>query len=200
MNRQWLRAVRLTAVLLIFGLAGYYAGEYFRSRSSASGASQQKIVEQLPEFSLADLDGRQREISEWRGRTLVINFWATWCAPCRREMPLLQALQDEGSDRGLQVIGIAVDRLPDVRAYVAETGITYPILVGQQDAMNAAELFGPEFTALPFTLFVAADGQVLGRHLGELNLEQLRQILGFLDQLADGDLSLAEARRLMLDQ
>ena len=198
MNRQWLRTVRVTAVLLIFGLAGYYAGEYFRSRPYDSGTSQQTLVEQLPEFSLADIDGRQRQISEWRGRTLVINFWATWCAPCRREMPLLQALQDERADRGLQVIGIAVDRAPDVRAYAVETGITYPILVGQQDAMNAAELFGPEFTALPFTLFITGDGQVLGRHLGELDLDELRQILGWLDQVAAGDLSLPEGRRLML--
>ena len=135
-----------------------------------------------------------RAISEWSGRNLLINFWATWCAPCLREMPLLQTVFEERRERNFEVIGIAVDRRPDVETFVAEAGVTYPILIGQQEAMEAAETFGPEFVGLPFSIFVAASGDVLKLHAGELHLEQLRDILAVVDALDAGEITLTTAR------
>jgi thiol-disulfide isomerase/thioredoxin len=162
--------------------------------SAAPPSEPPDAVTKLPDFSLADLHGQSRSISEWKHRPLLINFWATWCAPCLREMPMLQALQQERQDRPLEVIGIAIDRLNEVEAFINETGVTYPILVGQTEAMEAAEKFGSAFIALPFTVFTAPGGDVLYLHSGELHLEQLREVLSITDQVTNGQMTASEAR------
>ena len=209
MNVGFLKFVRVIAIAAIFGLAGFYASNYLRGRAVpdaevAPAPTETPSVESvaaplvaaLPEFSLSDVDGQTRSITEWSGRPLLINFWATWCAPCLREMPLLQKLQDQRGDR-LQVIGIAVDRLPAVQSFLAEAGVSYPVLVGQQDAMDAAELFGPEFLALPFSIFVGADGAVLGLRPGELDPGELRELIDTVDAVEAGGIDVSEARRLI---
>jgi thiol-disulfide isomerase/thioredoxin len=198
-----LRTIRIVSFLLIFLLGGFYASTYISMGRNDIGDGAEKRPERvattgtLPEFVLPDLRGNERSISEWSGRPLVINFWATWCAPCRREMPLLQTLHQERKEDRLEVIGIAIDRLDEVEAFIAESGITYPILAGQQDAMDVAEQFGADFVALPFTVFTAEDGQVLWLHLGELHLEQLRIILEIGDRVAGGILDPVGARTLI---
>lgn len=107
---------------------------------------------------------------------------------------MLQALQQERQDRPLEVIGIAIDRLNEVEAFINETGVTYPILVGQTEAMEAAEKFGSAFIALPFTVFTAPGGDVLYLHSGELHLEQLREVLSITDQVTNGQMTVSEAR------
>jgi thiol-disulfide isomerase/thioredoxin len=200
---RMLRTIRIVSFLLIFLLGGFYASTYISIERNDITDGAEKRPERLPptgtlpEFVLSDLRGNERSISEWSGQPLIINFWATWCAPCRREMPLLQTLHQERKEDRLEVIGIAIDRLDEVEAFVAESGITYPILVGQQDAMAIAEQFGADFVALPFTVFTAEDGQVLWLHLGELHLEQLRIILEIGDRVAGGILDPASARTLI---
>jgi thiol-disulfide isomerase/thioredoxin len=100
-----------------------------------------------PAFSLPDLEGTPRDFAEWDGKHRLLNFWATWCAPCRREIPLLVAFQDQHGDAGFQVLGIAVDFPEQVTSYAEQTEFNYPILVGQQDAMAVAESSGIEFMA-----------------------------------------------------
>jgi len=206
MNPAALKTVQVLAIAAIFGLAGFYAAQYLRNEPATSqpvgpqaesayaDEAPRMLVGSLPDFSLSDIDGKQRSITDWSGRPLLINFWATWCAPCLREMPLLQKLQDQRGDK-LQVIGIAVDRMPAVQRFLAEAGVSYPVLVGQQDAMDAAELFGPEFLALPFSIFIGADGSVLGLRPGELDPEELRELVETLDAVSAGELPVAEARR-----
>ncbi len=198
MTKTPLRSLRRVSLFLIFGLAGFYAGNYFRGGEPPQSqhyepSIETALVNELPSFSLNNLDAEATEISQWAGKPLLINFWATWCAPCLREMPLLQSLQDERKDQ-FQVIGIAVDRLPAVRAFVAEAGIRYPILVGQDDAMAAAESFGPAFVALPVSVLVAADRQVLGLRAGEIDPAELREIMAVMDAVDDGGLTVAQAR------
>ena len=203
MISKTLRTIRIASLMLICILGGFYASTIvWNGKSPARPESNTSIVfaQSLPEFSLADLNGTTRSISEWSGQPLVINFWATWCAPCRREMPLLQTLHQEREDDELEVIGIAIDRFDAVAAYINESGITYLILAGEQEAMNVAEQFGPEFIALPFTVFTAPDGQVLLLHAGEIHAEQLRKILNVSDRVARGQLSAAEARSLLAGQ
>ena len=206
MSLRPLRIIRITSILLIFLLGGFYASTFvwIKSRDipdpAEANPDQVAVTGTLPEFALSDLYGNTRSISEWSGRPLIINFWATWCAPCRREMPLLQALHLEREDDRLEVIGIAIDRLEAVDAFIAESGITYPILAGQQNAMDIAEQFGADFVALPFTVFTAKDGQILWLHLGELHRKQLRIILEIGDQVTNGELSAATARTLIGSQ
>jgi thiol-disulfide isomerase/thioredoxin len=167
-----------------------------RQRHNPAGADPAGLGD-LPEIVLNDLAGTPRSLHEWRGRTLLINFWATWCAPCRREMPLLQALQDGRSPERLQVIGIAIDRQDPVERFITETGVSYPILIGQQDAMAAAELFGSAFGALPFSVLVTPAGAILALHTGELKLAELEAMIAVADQVAEGILPLAEGRALL---
>ncbi len=145
----------------------------------------------LPHFVLNDVAGRPRNIHEWSG-PLLLNFWATWCAPCRREIPLLQTLHEEQA--GITVIGIAVDRLPDVEAFLGEYGVTYPNLVGQEDAIKVSELFGLGGLGLPFSALAAADGRILTVHIGEIDAAQLAEMVGISKAYAAGALPLAAAR------
>jgi len=135
-----------------------------------------------PLFRLTDIDGVQRELSEWAGKHRLLNFWATWCAPCRREIPLLKAFQDEHREDYV-VIGIAVDFAEEVAAYAEAAEFNYPILVGQDDAMAVAETSGVEFIGMPFTMIVGADGELLSTHTGEILAEDLEHIVDVLTQL-----------------
>ena len=150
--------------------------------------------EMLPAIQLSGLDGQPLALSQWDGRTRVINFWATWCPPCRREMPLFQAVAESRDAEDLVVIGIAIDRLDAVNRFVAEFGITYPQLVGEQDAIAAADLFGVQSGGLPFTVFAAPGGEILHLHVGELDGGELHIILTVADQVSRGEVEVREAR------
>ncbi len=147
-----------------------------------------------PVFTLPDLDGTDREFSEWDGTHRLLNFWATWCAPCRREIPLLKAFQEEHGEAGFQVLGIAVDYPEPVAEYAAETEFNYPILIGQQEAMAVAQTAGIEFVGMPLTMFVARDGEYLGAYIGELHQSHLDDVVNILTRLDKGEITRDEAR------
>ena len=150
------------------------------------------VGERLPDLRLPDLKGQQRALSEWSGRTVLINFWATWCAPCRKEMPLLEQFQESQDPARLQVIGIAIDRRDPVLQFIGDTGVTYPNLVGELDATRAAEQFAVGF-ALPLSVVAAPDGTVLAVHTGEIRVSDLEQIAAVAAGLAAGTLSSRDA-------
>jgi len=153
-----------------------------------------KIPDRLPEFSLQGRNGRPVSIKAWAGKSLVINFWATWCAPCRREIPLLEALQRAWADRGVAVIGIAVDHRDQVLAYADELKIAYPLLIGEQDALDAAAAFGVPDPALPFTVFTDRRGEVVALYMGELHRAETDLILSVLQQVNQDQVPLPAAR------
>jgi len=131
----------------------------------------------LPEFNLPDLSGHQHNISEWRGKLLVINFWATWCSPCRKEIPDFIALQQQYADKDLQFIGIALEDKEPVAEYMASIKINYPILLGGDNGIALAHQLGNNVDAVPYTLVVDRQGQVKYRHPGELSKERLTEII-----------------------
>jgi thiol-disulfide isomerase/thioredoxin len=150
-----------------------------------------------PAFALPDLEGNQRDFLEWKGKHTLLNFWATWCAPCRREIPLLKAFQDEHGPDGIQVIGIAVDFPDMVASYAEATEFNYPVLIGQEDAMAVAETSGVEFVGLPFTMIVAADGELLNAHIGEIVEADLEHIVEVLNLLDAGEIDKAAAQKAL---
>jgi len=152
------------------------------------------MPELMPDFSLGDINGETRTISEWSGQPLLLNFWATWCAPCRREIPLLQSLHLQKETAGIQVIGVAIDRLPDVQAFVGEYGVSYPNLVGEEDAMAASDLFGLSGLGLPFSVLAGSNGRLLMVHVGEISADQLLTIVSITKDYESGGLELEKAR------
>ncbi len=149
-------------------------------------------VDKLPDFSLANLAGEQQSIQSWPGKPMLINFWATWCAPCLREIPMLKELQTARPD--VQIVGVAIDRAELVTKFAADIQFNYPILVGQNEAWAAAGALGVEIYALPFTIFTAADGSILGVHTGELHTEHLDNFRAVVDDLETQKIDTAEAR------
>jgi thiol-disulfide isomerase/thioredoxin len=157
----------------------------FRRRGRLTRPASAAPPEQLPAFTLGDADGEPRAIGDFLGRPMVLNFWATWCPPCLREMPLLADLHARSGTScrcsawrwtGSEPVGTSSTIL----------GIEYPVLVGEQDAMDVAALFGDAFLGLPFTVFADADGRVVDVHLGEIHDDMLRAAEAVLLRLARG--------------
>ena len=123
----------------------------------------------LEDFSLKDLKGKVHSISEWQGQIRIINFWATWCPPCRKEIPDLIALQQNYENRGLTVIGIAIDDPEAVAEFLSTTPITYPLLIATDEGINLSRKLGNTISAIPFTIIIDEQGIMKYKHQGELS-------------------------------
>ncbi len=196
MNKTF-AATFMLAGLLIAGVAFYFF-QYQQQADEPPVVVEDAapVVEerQRIDFSLPDLDGNVHKLSDWDGKARLVNFWATWCAPCRREIPLLKSTQEAHAEDNLQVIGIAVDSLEPVQIYAEEINFNYPILIGQEDAMAAAEASGLEFIGMPFTMVIAPGGELLKTHIGEIVEMHIEKILDVFEQLEAGEIDLAGAR------
>jgi thiol-disulfide isomerase/thioredoxin len=130
-----------------------------------------------PEFSLPDLQGNEQGSAQWAGKLLVLNFWATWCPPCREEIPDFMALQEELGGKGLQFVGIAIDQADAVRDFAAAQGINYPVLIGNEQSIEMSRQLGNRFQGLPFSVIFGRDGQVIHAQAGQLRPETIREKL-----------------------
>lgn len=160
---------------------------------SPSPIAAEAVPAAQPEFTLTGLDGKRHSISEWKGHPQVVNFWATWCVPCRKEIPLLSRMQTEYATKGLKIIGIAVDFPEDVQKFIKAMPLPYDVLMGEDDALEAAKAYGVESMALPFTAFVDSHGRVMTVHLGELHEPNLRATLDALMRFDAGEISARQA-------
>ena len=152
-----------------------------------------RIPDDVPPISLPGLDGRTHALADYRGRLLVVNFWATWCEPCRREIPLLKSLRAEYAKDGLEIVGIAVDSRDEVAKFVTAHGMTYPVLLGEQGGLEAASAFGME-VVLPFSVFADRAGHIVALKVGELRPDEGHAILAGLRELDAGHLTLKAAQ------
>jgi thiol-disulfide isomerase/thioredoxin len=157
-------------------------------------AEENGLPETLPDFTLGDLAGKPTSIRSWPGKSMVVNFWATWCGPCRREIPLLRELQKQHGAEGFQIVGVAVDIREDVIKYAQEIGIDYPILIGEQDGLDAVNKFGQGSIGFPFTVFTDNQGRIVLFHLGEIHKAQADVLFGAVRDVNSGKLTPAAAR------
>lgn len=134
-----------------------------------------------PAFTLQDLNNQPHSIAEWDGRPLLINFWATWCEPCRKEIPAFIKARERYAAQGLEIIGIAIDLPGMVSEYAGEMGINYPLLYGQENAVDLNYRYGNRTGALPYSVFIDAEGIVRHIHAqGALDQGQLDALLSDL--------------------
>lgn len=141
---------------------------------SQSGAAE------LLSTTFPDLSGTTRRLSDWQGRPLMCNFWATWCAPCREELPLLDAAQQKYGANGLQIVGIAIDTAPNIREYLKVVKIGFPVLVGEAGAIDLMRRAGNRSGGLPFTVVLDRAGRVRERKLGAYTAAELSAGIGAL--------------------
>ncbi|MCC8364411.1 TlpA family protein disulfide reductase [Lysobacter sp. A6] len=121
----------------------------------------------IPTFALHSLDRSQVELpAAFKGRPVLVNVWASWCGPCITEMPALQSFAKAEGDNGVQVVGIALDDIDAVRAFIERTGVTYPILVDAPGPADAGVRLGNPKGVLPYSALVSADGRLLKQRIG----------------------------------
>ena len=128
-----------------------------------------------PDFFLSDIHGSQHSINEWRGKIRVINFWATWCSPCRKEIPEFITIQNQYALQGVQFIGIAIDNKEAINRYLSEIPINYPILIAENEGLILARQMGNSINSVPFTIIINQQGVILERYFGEINAEKLEE-------------------------
>lgn len=163
------KALLLAGIGTAAAVAGGVAGALFvQSESGAAG---------LLATAFADLDGNPRRLLQWQGHVLVCNFWATWCAPCREEVPLLVAARQQYAGAGMEVVGIAVDNADKVREFVAKFSVPYPILVAGPEALEIMRDLGNKAGGLPFTVVLDRAGRIVERHLGAYEKAELDRAL-----------------------
>ena len=128
-----------------------------------------------PAFDLPDVHGQAVSIARWDGRVIVLNFWATWCGPCRTEIPLLNTLQKNFAARGVQIVGVAVDNNTAVKQFMRSVPIDYPVLIGDQEAIEVIEAYGNRAGALPYTAFITRAGIIDSMASGALTEDYARK-------------------------
>jgi thiol-disulfide isomerase/thioredoxin len=156
------------------------------------------VPDVLPAITLEDLEGRPTSLSSFANRPLMVNFWATWCAPCRREIPLLNKIRAERKTQNAEIVGIAVDFKDDVRKFVTETPIGYPLLVGEEDGLAATEAFGMGL-GFPFSVFVDSQNRILTVKVGELHEDEANFAFDRLLDIDKGVLTREAAQAAVAD-
>lgn len=159
---------------LLLGLAGIAAAAGgFLVGPMLLQPGRDREEELLLSASFPDLENKTRRLSEWRGKVLVCNFWATWCAPCREEIPMLVAAQRKYRPRGVEIVGIAVDNGAKVRQFSASFDISYPILLAEASGLDLMRQLGNRAGGLPYTVIADRQGALVHRKLGALKTAEL---------------------------
>jgi len=150
---------------------------YFLSGQITENDENNVSTAELFAMTLPDENGQQQAMSQWKDKVIVLNFWATWCPPCREEMPELSALNTEWQDKNVIVLGIALDEISLIKKFDEENNISYPLLAAEEDGANLAFNLGNNKSALPFTVIIKADGTIANTYFGRISKVLLEETL-----------------------
>ncbi|MGD7034535.1 TlpA family protein disulfide reductase [Methylotuvimicrobium buryatense] len=166
--------MKQTTVLIIAAAVALASGIWLQSKNQPE--TQTEAME-LPDYRLPDLTGNERSSSEWRGKIVIVNFWATWCPPCREEIPEFIALQQEYQGRGLQFVGIAIETKESVEKYLDFVDINYPMLIAGDQGIILTQQWGNSAGILPFSLIFNQQGRMIHKQAGQLSRAKIVEII-----------------------
>lgn len=164
----------LIIAIVIAGSSGFALHRYMNQQKDQNNPV---IGQQRPEFAAEDLNGDFQNIKQWDGKLIFLNFWATWCPPCKHEIPAFMELQQAYGNQGFQIIGLAIDDTDAVKEYVEEIGLNYPTMVVQQAGIELAQRYGNAIGALPYTVIISSNGEISNTITGELSKKRAKEIL-----------------------
>lgn len=168
----------LGAVTLLAIAAGYHLAQTERPTETPVASSTSALA--LMNIPLVDTQGQVKRLSQWHGRILVVNYWATWCFPCREEMPGFSRLQEKYRDKGVQFVGISIDDAAKIIEFQKDTPVSYPLLIGGMTTMTDSAKLGNSRQALPFTVVFDRDGNLAKSKLGRWHEADLESTLAKL--------------------
>ena len=169
---SWIRNVLIVFIAAAALATGFFTSQWWR----APGPEGTEVAD----FALTDLQGKERWLSEWQGKIVVLNFWATWCTPCKEEIPLLMDAHKRHQKDGIEIVGIAIDTHEAVGAYAKQLRINYPLLVGDEAGLSLMSRYGNPRGALPYTVVLGVDGAILAKKLGAYKKGELENLFSSL--------------------
>jgi len=166
-----LRSRTLIGVVAILLVAGFFYIAAHRHGGTGGGTALQ-LHPAAPDFSLPELNGQPLQLSDYRGKVVLLDFWATWCDPCREETPHLVELQNKYRDQGLQIIGVSMDDTPEpVRDFYRHFQMNYPVVLGNA---RIGELYGGVL-GLPIAFVISREGRIFTKHIGATDISVLER-------------------------
>ncbi|MBS0497223.1 MAG: TlpA family protein disulfide reductase [Gammaproteobacteria bacterium] len=175
-----LKQIFLYVCVAVFALG---AGSYLRSmlteaqQTRLSGEESQQGAKAILEANLPDIHGENQAVSQWLGKVMVVNFWATWCTPCQEEIPEFIEAQEKFREQGLLFVGIALDQADLVKKFSNEFGINYPVLVGGLNSWTLAQAAGNRLSVLPYTVVINRSGEIVETYVGRVNRKKLEKLV-----------------------
>jgi thiol-disulfide isomerase/thioredoxin len=166
-----------TTLFVVIAILSSAIGIYVGTQKLAPTMPLDPAVAKLMQTPLPDADNQPHRLSDWKGKILLVNFWAPWCPPCVAEMPELVELQQELAGKNLQIVGIGVDSPSNIKQFAEKHQIGFPLLVAGMQGTELSRELGNQAGGLPFTVLLDASGQVRQTYLGKLNMDKLRSDL-----------------------
>ncbi|MBN4080385.1 TlpA family protein disulfide reductase [Beggiatoa alba] len=170
---------KLLIVIVVFGLiTGIIANQYYAKNQTIKEQTSkptQKKTNFRPDYTLEDPEGKRHSASEWDGKVVIVNFWATWCPPCRREMPAFVEFQTAYEDKGVTFVGIALDEKDAVIDFIDPLGVNYPILIAEQEGIQLSQEYGNRLNILPFTVVIDRTGNIVKHFFREVSFQDIEE-------------------------